>query len=127
MLSGIVEVHLQYITNSSSNGCFLILTQGYYTGYYAIKKPLGRERQNAQLEGLPEGVYTVRGYEVGNGSHFYDPMVAVVSDSVRIDHGAAFWDQGKDSFLFLRQPARNSKILNSAHREIGKKNFLITL
>lgn len=105
MVSGTVEVHLQYIENATTNGCFLIFTQSQYTGYFAIKKPVNRESLSAQLEGLPEGEYTVQGYEAGNGSLFYDPMVAVVSDNVIIDHGAAFWNQGKclppSSFLHV--------------------------
>lgn len=93
--SGTVEVHLRYITNSSSSGCFVIFVQDQYTGYFAIKKLVDRERQSVELEGLPEGEYTIGGYEVGDGSHFYDPMeAAVVSYNVTVEHGAAFWNQG---------------------------------
>lgn len=48
--------------------------------------------QKVRLEGLPEGQYTVKGYEVE--SSFNDPTAAAVSENVTVNHGAAFWDQG---------------------------------
>lgn len=95
MLSGTVDIHLHYAENSTVRGCLLIFHQAQYTGYFALEKPLHRERQNAQLEGLPAGEYTVRAYELGTGGQNISlHTLAVTLNNVTVEHGAAFWNNG---------------------------------
>ena len=93
MISGTVDVHLEYARNSSTRGCFLILSQGQYTGYFSAKKQRGRDDQTLLLKGLPRGDYIISGYDVKNTSLDNVPP-AVVLDGVTLDQGTAFWNQG---------------------------------
>lgn len=97
MVSGTIEVVLQYITNPSTKGCLLILSQGQFTGYFAVQKPGGTETQTVLLEGLPHGQYTVSGYDVGRNGLSYNPvaMAAVTLQNVTLEQGTAFGKQGK--------------------------------
>lgn len=96
MVSGTMEIYLQYLRNTSSRGCFLVLSQDQYTGYFAIKKPIGRDEQTVVLDGLPQGVYTVNGYDIDNGTLSSNPVPAVGVHNVILNQGAAFWNKGKN-------------------------------
>ena len=95
MVSGTVNVHLEYARNSTASGCFLILSQGQYIGYFAIKKLSGRDDQTVQLEGLPRGEYIISGYDVirNSPSNHFSP--SVILDGIILKQGTAFWKQGK--------------------------------
>lgn len=94
--SGTMRVVLQYMTNSSATGCLLILSQGQYTRYHAVRKPAREEIHIILVEGLPQGHYIVRGYDVGRQTLSYDSvaMAAVTSQNVSLEQGTAFWNQG---------------------------------
>lgn len=94
MASGTLKFLLLYLGTASTKGCFLILSQGQYTGYLAVERLDDDEAMNpVQLEGLPQGEYVVNGYDVGNGG-FSSYLKAAVSLNVTLQQGAAFWSQG---------------------------------
>lgn len=102
MLSGAMEVDLQYLANSSTTGCLLILSHGQYTRYLAVKRPVGKDAQSVQLEGLPQGSYTIHGYDVGKRRLSYAPvaMAAVNVRSITLEQGTAFWKGGTHIFAY---------------------------
>lgn len=96
MLSGTMEIDLHYLANSSTTGCLLILSQGQYTRYLAVRRPVGKDTQSVQLEGLPQGSYTISGYDVGKKRLSYDSvaMAAVTVRNITLEQRTAFWKQG---------------------------------
>jgi hypothetical protein len=99
-----MKVNLHYLANSSTTGCLLILSQGQYTRYLAIRKPVRELTQSILLEGLPQGHYTISGYDVGRRSISYAPeaMAAVTVFNISLEHGTAFWQRGILLFHFSK-------------------------
>ena len=95
--SGTMRVVLQYMANSSATGCLLILSQGQYTRYLAVRRPAGdQEMHSILVEGLPQGHYTMWGFDVGRRMLSYDSMAmaAVTLHNISLEQGTAFWNQG---------------------------------
>ena len=100
MESGVIEMELHYLRNSSSSSFLLILSQGLFTGYYAVNKQNGQDHTSVLIEGLPQGEYAVSGYGlqcagIGNHSLYQKPAVSL-SDIV-IYQGVAPRQQSKAS------------------------------
>ena len=93
MVSGTIQIDVHFIRNSLARGCLLILSQAQYTGYFAIKKEIGREVQSTHIENLPEGEYTVRGYDIESDGLPNHPIPAVILHNVTLRRGSAFWNQ----------------------------------
>ena len=93
MVSGTIQVDVHFLRNSLARGCLLILSQVQYTGYFAIKKESGREVQSTHIENLPEGEYTVRGYDIESDRLPNSLTPAVILHNVTLRRGSAFWNQ----------------------------------
>ena len=93
IISGKIEVDVHFLRHSLARGCLLILSQAQYTGYFAIKKESGREVQSIQIENLPEGEYTVRGYDIESDGLPNHPTPAVILHNFTLTRGSTFWNQ----------------------------------
>ena len=93
MVPGRVRVEVHFIKNSLARGCLLILSQAQYTGYFAIKKESGRELQSTHIENLPEGEYTVRGYDIESDGLPNHPTPAVILYNIALSRGSALQNQ----------------------------------
>ena len=94
IISGRIEVDVHFLRNSLARGCLLILSQAQYTGYFAIKKERRREVQSTHIENLPEGEYTVQGYDIEeSGGLPNHPTPAVILHNFTLTRGSTFWNQ----------------------------------
>lgn len=99
MASGTVEVNLFYLRNTTTRAFLLLFSQGPYTGYFALMKQNGQEQSRLTLEGLPQGHYTVNGYDMGTlqeGSLPSDQQPAISLRDIVLEAGAAFWTQSME-------------------------------
>ena len=70
------------------------MSQAQYTGYFAIKKESGREVQHIHIENLPEGEYTVRGYDIEN-NRLPNHLTPAVTHNFTLSRGSASWNQSE--------------------------------